>query len=79
MNLSITVKEIELDENVTREQLVRELVRNIVNCENARDLIRCKDELIMELKNRIDDKNTIIWELKNYIATLEKQVSKKRK
>ena len=51
---------------------------NIVNCENARDLIRCKDELIMELKNRIDDKNTIICELKNYIATLEKQVSKRR-
>ena len=79
MNFSVTVKEIELDENVTREQLVQELVRNFVNSENARDLIRCKDELIMELKNRIDDKNTIIWELKEYIATLEKQVSKKRK
>lgn len=79
MYFGITVKEIEIDEKITREQLVRELVRNLVNYENGREIIIIKDEIIMELRNRIDDKNTIIRELKNRISILEKQLYKKDK
>lgn len=78
MDSKLYIKQIEIDESTTREQLAQEVVYQFMNSEKYFSINRCKDDLIDDLRERIRDKDERITELNKYIERLEYQLNRKR-